>query len=741
MVLNWTNPLDPDFDHIEIWYSTNDMPLLQFQGTIDPAGTVLSGLDNDKNYSFIVKSVDIYGNVSEGTIIAGTPADLPPEKVSELTATAGHGFVTLSWPSPSDDDFDHVEIEYSPDGSTPVLVDPGLSSVTISGLDIGTIYSFTVKTVDSAGNTSEGMVIQSTPVDTQGPMEIADLESSTGDGEVTLTWTNPADDDFDHVEITYTPGGSSPCKIYDPFSSVVIGGLENGSTYTFTAKTVDTLGNKSAGVSISVSLPLVIVASPDTSSVYQGKYVTIPVVNLLSNDTNNLNDEPLEIVQVKDAVNGTVTVSGANVTFSSTGPAGVEASFVYVAQIQGYGGAQAEGTVTLTVAEAPSVIANADTYTVQQGSEKYILVSDLLANDEGTSLSFVSYENPVGGTIAKSGDTITFTSTGIAYEPAEFEYTVKDSLNTTATGKVFLNVTPLSAIEAYIYHDSSLLNAKLAGYIPPSVSDIFNNWGRFDGNYFYENKDASSGNADDWEFLTDPDRVSMPLNVTPYNGFVSPEKLENYTFEATLSSPNSDNDTVGLVIAFVREGSKNYVLSALRTHGGTDPSDGWGVVYGDGETGADYNNRSEWIIDQKSVGGVEGGWSGDQSRVKIQREGDIIRCYTTDWNSVDSYEATSEIVIDLSSDSRLARFKGAQSYGYSTFSQPYSTYLDINLGGALDVTRVFDANNGEVWEYIQGSGWTKLGTTVQQELGYVREVTNPETGDTYLIKEDEIIQQ
>ena len=129
-----------------------------------------------------MKSVDIYGNVSEGTIIAGTPADLPPEEVSELTATAGNFFITLSWLSPSDDDFDHVEIEYSPDGSTPVLVDPGSSSVTISGLDNGTIYSFTVKTVDSAENTSEGMVIQSTPVDTQGPTKIAVLESSAGDG-------------------------------------------------------------------------------------------------------------------------------------------------------------------------------------------------------------------------------------------------------------------------------------------------------------------------------------------------------------------------------------------------------------------------------------------------------------------------------------------------------------------------------------------------------------------------------
>jgi hypothetical protein len=57
------------------------------------------------------------------------------------------------------------------------------------------------------------------------------------------------------------------------------------------------------------------------------------------------------------------------------------------------------------------------------------------------------------------------------------------------------------------------------------------------------------------------------------------------------------------------------------------------------------------------------------------------------------------------------------------------------------VTKVYDAASGEVWEYIQGSGWTKLETTVQDELGYVRMVTNPETGDTYLIKENEIVPQ
>ena len=126
-------------------------------------------------------------------------------------------------------------------------------------------------------------------------------------------------------------------------------------------------------------------------------------------------------------------------------------------------------------------------------------------------------------------------------------------------------------------------------------------------------------------------------------------------------------------------------------------------------------NYASWIIDKKSVDGNANGWSSAQSGVKIERNGNIIKCYTTNWDDVDTYQASSLITIDLNSDPRLDKFKGAQSYGYVIYSQPDSTYLDKyrRIGGGLDVTKIYSANNGEVWEYLQGSGWTMLGTTVQ----------------------------
>ena len=401
-----------------------------------------------------------------------------------------------------------------------------------------------------------------------------------------------------------------------------------------------------------------------------------------------------------------------------------------------------EATVVITVNEAPAIIANADTFTLEQGQSCYIIASNLIQNDEANGqITLKEIGNPVGGTVTRNGDNITFTSTGYAYNPAGFSYTVEDSFGTSATGSVYINVTPLTPIEAYIYDNSEDLALMKESYVPPTVQDIFNKWGRFNGNKFYADKaaadSASDVNAKAWQFLTGPDRVSMPLNVDPYNGFISNESLENYTIEATLSSTDGDNDTIGLVIAFVREGSANYILSALRTQGGTQPVKGWGVTYGNGTTGAVYTN-AEWVISEKSVGSTSNRWNGSKSRIKIVRTGDIIKCYTTEWNDVSNYQASSEIVIDLTSDERLAKFRGAKPYGYSTFSQPYSTFLDINFSGGINVNKLYNSSTGEVWEYIQGSGWTMLEKTIQQDLGFVREVTNPETGKRFLIKQNSI---
>jgi diketogulonate reductase-like aldo/keto reductase len=99
--------------------------------------------------------------------------------------------------------------------------------------------------------------------DTTPPAEVVNLNGIPGNGQITLNWTDPADEDFDRVEIVRSPGNST-VQATKGEQTVVIGGLTNGTAYTFNLKTVDKSGNKSAGITSSAYTPLA--ADPDDNT-------------------------------------------------------------------------------------------------------------------------------------------------------------------------------------------------------------------------------------------------------------------------------------------------------------------------------------------------------------------------------------------------------------------------------------------------------------------------------------------
>jgi len=84
-----------------------------------------------------------------------------------------------------------------------------------------------------------------TPADTTPPANVTGLTAAPGDGRVTLSWTAPSDADFSSVEISGS--GITTVTVTAGTTTRVIAGLVNGTTYTFTVKSVDATGNKSAG--------------------------------------------------------------------------------------------------------------------------------------------------------------------------------------------------------------------------------------------------------------------------------------------------------------------------------------------------------------------------------------------------------------------------------------------------------------------------------------------------------------
>jgi uncharacterized Fe-S center protein len=198
----------------------------------------------------------------------------PPAEVTNLNGIPGDKQVTLNWINPADEDFDKVEITYSPN-NTAIQVDNGEQTTTVTGLTNGTAYTFTIKTVDESGNKSNGVSSRALtptgadPDDQTPPAEVTNVNGVAGNGQVILTWTDPADNDFTKVVITSTPGNLS-IEAGKSAQTAIIQGLTNGTEYTFSLKSVDASGNESAGVISDAFTPV----APAASAVYMTARIT-----------------------------------------------------------------------------------------------------------------------------------------------------------------------------------------------------------------------------------------------------------------------------------------------------------------------------------------------------------------------------------------------------------------------------------------------------------------------------------
>jgi uncharacterized Fe-S center protein/chitodextrinase len=194
---------------------------------------------------------------------------IAPAEITNLTGVPGDGQITLTWTDPTDNDFSKVEITYSPNNAT-VDVAKGAQSAIVRGLTNGTPYTFTLKTIDKSGNKSSGVTsipytpLGANPDDDTAPAEVTDLSAIPGNGQIVLNWTDPADNDFTKVLITYAPGGNAAVEIGKGTQTATITSLANGTEYRFTVKTGDASGNESAGV---VSEPYIPV-EPAVPTVY-----------------------------------------------------------------------------------------------------------------------------------------------------------------------------------------------------------------------------------------------------------------------------------------------------------------------------------------------------------------------------------------------------------------------------------------------------------------------------------------
>ena len=191
--------------------------------------------------------------VLSGLFLGGGATPPPPATAPgaplNLAATAGNGQVALTWAAPTSDGGSSITgytATASPGGAT--CSTTGALGCTVSGLTNGTAYSFTVKATNSVGTGPASAAASATPATVPGAP--TGLTATPGNAKVDLAWTAPASNGGSAI-MGYTATASPGGAICTTTGAVVctIGGLTNGTSYTFTVKATNSVGTGPASAS------------------------------------------------------------------------------------------------------------------------------------------------------------------------------------------------------------------------------------------------------------------------------------------------------------------------------------------------------------------------------------------------------------------------------------------------------------------------------------------------------------
>jgi type II secretory pathway pseudopilin PulG/chitodextrinase len=206
-----------------------------------------TGLANGTSYSFTVRTLGPGGNSAQSAPVSATPVTAPATPTG-LAPSAGNTQVTLAWTAVANTAAAPVSGYRIYQGGVQVW-SGATTTTTITGLTNGTTYSFTVAAYGPGGVSAPSKPVTTTPTvvpvtttPTVVPATPTGLTANPGDTEVTLTWT------------AVTPTSAAPVSGYEIFrdgvsvwsgatTSITDTGLTNGTTYSYTVRTLGPGGN------------------------------------------------------------------------------------------------------------------------------------------------------------------------------------------------------------------------------------------------------------------------------------------------------------------------------------------------------------------------------------------------------------------------------------------------------------------------------------------------------------------
>ena len=269
VLLTWTDATDEDIYGYEVSWktSTENRAAAAMESNsliVAPGakGCYISNLTNGTEYAFTVKSVDTSGNKSAGVTKTITKTNTPTIIVD---AKKGIFLVPSTTEKTNQDVTVKVEINSEIAESVDKILYRAGTNIYLSGDDIteskefvvpeNKSYSVVIKYTDG---TFEFFFIDINNIDKTAPKPISDvnIQYSKETGKFTISWTNPADEDFAGTEIVYGKTGSKETKTLTFDKDTTLATIENipadDSEYTIVIKTKDDVGNLSEATTVTV---------------------------------------------------------------------------------------------------------------------------------------------------------------------------------------------------------------------------------------------------------------------------------------------------------------------------------------------------------------------------------------------------------------------------------------------------------------------------------------------------------
>lgn len=403
----------------------------------------IDGLTNGKVYRFAVRAVNALGRGPESPVSNDvTPAGLPGAPTGVLAVVNGAASVQVSWQAPAANGGAPITgytVTSTPAGAT-VNAAANATSATVSGLTVGTAYTFNVAAINKVG-TGPASQVSGSVVAARLPGAPANVTAVSGNLSATVTWTAPADNGFSPISsyrVTTQPATSTTTG-HGGQTTATVTGLANGTAYTFLVTAVNAVG---AGPLSTPSAPVSPATTPGAPGNVVAQLAGDAAVKVTWSAPASNGGSPVTGYTVTSSPDGlTATVDGAATSATVPGLAvGTTYTFtVRAANAKGTGPASAPSNAVKAAASpgAPTGVTAAD------GDASATVTWTAPASDGSSPITgYRIVASPGGITVSANASATTATVSGLQ-NGTEYIFTVRAS-NAVAEGAVSAPSNPVT---------------------------------------------------------------------------------------------------------------------------------------------------------------------------------------------------------------------------------------------------------------------------------------------------------